>query len=87
MKKCLFKKNLLIFLFCSFIIEDFKVSRQYMVNFNLSVCFETYYPCAIHVPVLRNTQLPKRICNWKNDFIDTGNCFSTDDGKICKLIY
>ncbi|XP_071123205.1 uncharacterized protein [Mytilus edulis] len=54
-----------------FIIEDFKVSRQYMVTFNLSVCFETQYLCAIHVPVLRNTQLPKQICNWKSDFIDT----------------
>ncbi|XP_052067239.1 uncharacterized protein LOC127706622 [Mytilus californianus] len=60
-----------------FIIEEFKISRMYMVNLNLSVCFETHYPCVIHVTVLRNTQLPKRICNWKSDFIDSDFSYRT----------
>ncbi|VDI79784.1 Hypothetical predicted protein [Mytilus galloprovincialis] len=51
-------------------IEDLKYKRQYVVNLQLSVCFETTGPCTISIPVLTNAILPKSVCDWKNNFID-----------------
>lgn len=60
----------------SFVIEDFQTARTFMVNLNLSICFESNLPCMINIPILRHTQLPKQICNWKSDFIDPGKILS-----------
>ncbi|VDI38368.1 Hypothetical predicted protein [Mytilus galloprovincialis] len=51
-------------------IEDLKYKRQYVVNLQLSVCFEATGPCTIRIPVLTNVILPKSVCDWKSNFID-----------------
>ncbi|CAG2251944.1 unnamed protein product [Mytilus edulis] len=51
-------------------IEDLKYKRQYVVNLQLSVCFEDKGPCTISIPVLTNAILPKSVCDWKSNFID-----------------
>ncbi|VDH92137.1 Hypothetical predicted protein [Mytilus galloprovincialis] len=53
-----------------FMIKDFPGERQFEVTLNLSICFESNSPCEISVPILKNTILPKSICEWKSDFID-----------------
>ncbi|XP_076086925.1 uncharacterized protein LOC143057500 [Mytilus galloprovincialis] len=53
-----------------FMIKDFPGERQFEVTLDLSICFNSNSPCEISVPILKNTILPKSICEWKSDFID-----------------
>ena len=53
-------------------IDDLDSERKFLVSLNLSVCFESKGPCLISMPVLRKTQLPKALCDWKSDFVDPG---------------
>ena len=58
------------FVYSSYVIENLESERKFMVSLNLSICFESHSPCVVSIPVLKNTQLPKSICDWKSDFID-----------------
>ena len=45
-------------------IHDLQAEKKYMLNMNLSVCFEQDGPCLVSVPVFENTKLPKLGCDW-----------------------
>ncbi|VDI42060.1 Hypothetical predicted protein, partial [Mytilus galloprovincialis] len=47
-----------------YIIYDLQAEKKYMLNMNLSVCFEETGPCLVSVPVFENTKLPKLGCDW-----------------------
>ncbi|XP_052083604.1 uncharacterized protein LOC127720904 [Mytilus californianus] len=51
-------------------IKDYPTERQFEVTLDLSICFESSSPCMISFPILKNTILPKSLCEWKSDFID-----------------
>ena len=57
-------------IYFSYVIENLESERKFMVSLNLSICFESHGPCVVNIPILKNTQLPKSICDWKSDFID-----------------
>jgi hypothetical protein len=47
-----------------FSVHDLTAAKQYMLNMNMSVCFEKEGPCIVSVPVFENTKLPKLGCDW-----------------------
>ncbi|VDI03913.1 Hypothetical predicted protein, partial [Mytilus galloprovincialis] len=59
------------------VIEDYPTERQYEVTLDLSICFDSGSTCIISVPILKNTILPKSICEWKSDFIDPNFSYMT----------
>ncbi|VDI33335.1 Hypothetical predicted protein, partial [Mytilus galloprovincialis] len=59
------------------LIKDYPTERQYEVTLDLSICFESSSPCMLSIPILKNTILPKSICEWKSDFIDPNFSFKT----------
>lgn len=61
-------------MYFSFIITDLKFEGNdghYLVNLNVSVCYESGQPCAVVIPVFENTALPKETCNRDQDFLDS----------------
>ncbi|VDI08519.1 Hypothetical predicted protein [Mytilus galloprovincialis] len=53
-----------------YVIEDHPIDRKFEVTLDLTVCLESNSSCQISVPILKNTVLPKSVCEWKSDFID-----------------
>lgn len=56
--------------FISYTIEDMAVERQFKVSLVLKVCFEAKNDsqCILSLDVLKDTLLPKSICDWVADF-------------------
>lgn len=52
----------------SFKIDDMTVQRQYRVDLNMSVCFESSGSCLYEVALFTNAVVPKILCNWQSDF-------------------
>lgn len=55
----------------SFTIDNFQGERFFLVNMNLSLCFEAYEDCIRRISIFENTLLPKRRCPWD---VNTGTC-------------
>lgn len=55
----------------SFTIDNFQGERFFLVNMNLSLCFEAHGDCIRRISILENTLLPKRRCPWD---VNTGTC-------------
>ncbi|XP_033724553.1 uncharacterized protein LOC117314596 [Pecten maximus] len=54
-----------------FIIEDVASQNLFVVNLNISVCYdETTVPCAMETVVFEDVQLPKPLCSYSNGFLD-----------------
>jgi hypothetical protein len=53
-------------------IEYLYGSRKFVVDMNVSACFESQGECEITIPVLRKTILPKVNCDWYNGFSNEG---------------
>ena len=56
----------------SYNIFNLESKDTYLVNFDLSLCFETM-SCEWTVPILKDTYLPKQSCDWNRPMVDTGN--------------
>ncbi|CAG2204549.1 unnamed protein product [Mytilus edulis] len=56
--------------FESFEIKDYPTERKFEVTLDITVCLESNSSCQISVPLLKNTVLPKSVCEWKSDFMD-----------------
>lgn len=56
--------------FFRYTIEDMPVERQFKVSLVLKVCFEATddSKCILSLDVLKDTLLPKSICDWVADF-------------------
>lgn len=48
------------------------VDGQYLVNMNMSVCWESGQPCDTVITVFKDSLLPKENCNRRRDFLDSG---------------
>ncbi|XP_052090897.1 uncharacterized protein LOC127727822 [Mytilus californianus] len=46
-----------------FVIQDLSMEKQFLINMDLSVCFETKGPCVLTSNILRNARLPKPVCD------------------------
>ncbi|VDI16062.1 Hypothetical predicted protein [Mytilus galloprovincialis] len=56
-----------------FIINNLPSENLYLVNMNLSVCFESSGACEVGpVNIFVNTLLHKKTCDFSNDFVVTG---------------
>ena len=44
-------------------IQDLSMEKQFLVDMDLSVCFEANGPCVLTSNVLRNARLPKPLCD------------------------
>ncbi|CAG2253142.1 unnamed protein product [Mytilus edulis] len=49
-------------------IYDLKSDNSYLVDMNVSVCFESSKPCLIDQIVLNKTKLAKKPCKWQTGF-------------------
>lgn len=56
----------------SYKIDSWDGSRTYVVDLNISVCLEYDQPCFQHVAVLRQTLMPKVLCDWTNGYFIKG---------------
>jgi hypothetical protein len=45
----------------------------YLINLNVSVCYEANSACHSEIIILDNALLPKMTCQWDNDFVNEGN--------------
>lgn len=61
-------------------IYDLLSSNEYLVTLELSVCWESYKPCAWTAFILKSTRLPKQPGKLQNDLKISGRYFS-------KLVY
>lgn len=73
--------------FCSFIITDLPFggsNGQYLVNLNISICFESGQPCDAVISVFEDSLLPKENCNRRRDFLDPGqyNASISNDNMV-----
>ncbi|CAC5411203.1 unnamed protein product [Mytilus coruscus] len=56
-----------------FTIHNLPSENMYLVNMNLSVCFESSGACEVGpVNIFVNTLLPKKTCDFSSDFVVTG---------------
>ena len=60
----------------SFVIENFPLSRTYVLSINFSLCFESSEPntCVFSDVVLRNAVLPKKACDYAMEYENPGEC-------------
>lgn len=49
---------------CSVNVKDLTSKNEYVVDLDISVCFESNGTCAIVASVLSNSHLPKTTCDW-----------------------
>ena len=50
-------------------IDNFWSSNKYLLNMNISVCYESNGPCEIDGAVIfDNDMVQKEMCNWKMNF-------------------
>jgi hypothetical protein len=49
-------------------IDDLKGEKQFLVNMDISVCFEAHGPCVLKIPILTEVRLPKPLCNLESGF-------------------
>ncbi|KAK3101942.1 hypothetical protein FSP39_007535 [Pinctada imbricata] len=52
-------------------ITDLSSERKYQVDLKLKVCFESGGPCVAEIAILSGTLLPKKVCKWDTDFLDS----------------
>ncbi|XP_053398344.1 uncharacterized protein LOC128556707 [Mercenaria mercenaria] len=62
-----------------YMLENFQGGRKYVLDVNISACFESHRECEFTLPVLQKAILPKVNCDWQNGFID--NDFSFESWK------
>lgn len=54
------------FILLSFTVDDMYGERLYLVNMNLSFCFESSAACYKTIIVFSDTLLPKTSCSWNS---------------------
>lgn len=57
----------LIVISFSFTLDNLYNSRQYLLNLNISQCYEA--DCAVTHVVLTNSLLSKPVCDWSMDYL------------------
>lgn len=50
----------------SYSVKDMYGERKYIVNMNMSFCFESSGACFLTFSILSDTLLPKALCSWEN---------------------
>lgn len=56
----------------SYSLLDLESENVFVVNMNLSVCYESAGPCEISIPVFDQHKLNKPACNWTRGFAVNG---------------
>ena len=60
---------------CSFSIEDLWSKHMYLVNLNLSLCWDSVGSCDLDsVNILDNVLIQKKACDWSLTFPVSGKC-------------
>lgn len=54
-------------------LEDLNGERMFLLNMDLSVCFEAEGSCSLKLPLLRDVFIPKPVCNLDQGFPKFGN--------------
>ncbi|VDI40563.1 Hypothetical predicted protein [Mytilus galloprovincialis] len=54
-----------------YVVYDLESDHQYLVDMNVSVCFEFAGPCELTSTMFHKTFLPKMPCQWQTGFIQT----------------
>jgi hypothetical protein len=61
--------------FYSYAIYDLKSDHQYMIEMNISICFESSELCMFIQPIFSNTKLTKKPCQWQTGFINQSKSY------------
>ena len=48
---------------CRFVIQDLSMEKQFLLDVDISVCFEANGPCMLTSNILKNARLPKPLCD------------------------
>ena len=61
-------------------VHDLVGEAAYLMNLNVSVCYEANAACHSEIVIFDDTLLPKTTCQWDNDFVSEGNlkCLESD---------
>lgn len=54
--------------FIRYSIDDLADERKFLVNMNISVCFESDAPCLYDIVLFQDSLLPKIMCDWESGF-------------------
>jgi hypothetical protein len=49
--------------FFSYTIQDLSMEKEFVVDLDISVCFEANGPCVFNSNLLKSARLPKPLCN------------------------
>ena len=60
--------HIYVFLSYSFNIDNLYEERAYLINLNLSLCYEANQPCDIIIPIMVNNLLRKQVCDWGTEY-------------------
>ncbi|VDI06314.1 Hypothetical predicted protein [Mytilus galloprovincialis] len=66
----------------SYKIEDLVLANRYRLSLQFDSCFESSQPCSQSVTILDKVELPKVVCDWKQDYQIQD--FSVDQWKQIK---
>ena len=64
----------MIYIYFSFVVDDFIGKGGYIVNMNTSICWIYNRDCDFSVTIFENFELPKQKCDLRKDFRIKGNC-------------
>ena len=53
-----------------------------MMSLDISVCYDAHSPCEYTETILRNTRLPKPVCDWETWYIDPGMVYKVSSFTI-----
>ncbi|XP_071123195.1 uncharacterized protein [Mytilus edulis] len=75
-----FEISLLQYKWGKFSVYDLAGENMFLLSLNISVCLEVEGSCLIHVPIFKNTKLPKYQCDWSKNRNSKG--FSLEKFKL-----
>ena len=53
--------------FFSYTIKDLSMKKEFVVDLDISVCFEANGPCVFNSNILKSARLPKPLCNLNSN--------------------
>ncbi|XP_063420822.1 uncharacterized protein LOC134706043 [Mytilus trossulus] len=53
-------------------IDDMKSQDVFLINLDMSVCFESQSSCEFTISIFKNVFLPKPLCNWQDSSFSAG---------------
>ena len=63
----LYENNFTCLPFFSYTIQDLSMEKEFVVDLDISICFEANGPCVFNSNILKSARLPKPLCNLNSN--------------------